>query len=44
VPVCEYARENNIPIFRPDEFIGGLARPLCGSKTFPEAIKDVQGD
>jgi hypothetical protein len=25
VPVCEYARENNIPIFRPDEFIGGLA-------------------
>jgi hypothetical protein len=28
VPVCQYARANRIPIYRPDEFIGGLAEAV----------------
>lgn len=32
VPVCQYARENNIPIYRVDEFIGSLAEAAWQQK------------
>ncbi|MGI5213421.1 hypothetical protein [Plantactinospora sp. CA-290183] len=28
VPICEYARRYSIPIYRPDEFVGGLAEAV----------------
>jgi hypothetical protein len=32
VPVCQFARKNKIPIYRPDEFAGGIAETLLASE------------
>jgi hypothetical protein len=34
VPVCQYAHKYNIPIYRPDEFIGGLAEAALHDRRF----------